>query len=97
MTSITEFQNGEDLGGSMIKFKVGKVYTTGPVGDSKLIFDCKVLKVTRQFIKIEIDNEIVTVKLYSKDGVEFCYPLGIYKTSGVFSVIPVMRANEEKV
>ena len=92
MTSITEFQNGEDIGGLMIKFKVGKVYTMRSICDHECIWECEVIKRTRKFVTVKPNNQDpVMVKIHTMNGVEFCFPLGSY------SMAPVLKADKEKV
>jgi hypothetical protein len=74
---------------NLVKFEVGKVYSTRSSCDSNCIFSYTVISRTDKSIVIAAKGETKTVrrKIHISDNVEWIYP------SGIYSMCPIIRAN----
>lgn len=73
------------------QFKTGQTYYTRSMCDHNVIFTCKVVGRTKQFITIKTHAEKTRRrKIYIKDGIEHCRPFGQY------SMNPIINANSTR-
>jgi hypothetical protein len=63
---------------AVVKFQVGQELSTRSLCDYDCVFRFTVVKRTAKTVTLKYFNELKTVKVRSRDGYEFCYPLGSY-------------------
>ena len=76
---------------NLISFETGKTYLMSWITDSDLKTPWKVIKRTAKFVTLQDvqTKETARCKVFEWDGVEKCYPLGVY------SMAPSLKASKE--
>lgn len=69
----------------MIKFEIGKTYTTRSTCDYDCKYEFEIIKRTKKFITIKYHNEIIRRGVYVHNDVEKCLPFGSYSMAPCIS------------